>query len=794
MRPFPLASTTIAAVTLALLLPLSPAQAAPRAPGPEPTAATLAAAGRSRSVTTPTLTARATLSADFLAPGPESGAKATPANGRQGPFDGQVIPGFSGVVANGDGTYWAMPDNGFGTKANSADFLLRLYLVRPAWETANGGRGKITIIRFVSLRDPDRKISFPLVNGGTRARLLTGADFDIESVVRAADGTFWIGEEFGPFLLHVDRRGRVLSAPVPFPGGKSPENPTLGAGEEPVVPSSRGFEALAGSRNGRWLYPIVEGALVGDPDPRRRQINQFDIRRNRYTARTWNYQTDEAANVIGDAHMINSHQLLVLERDNFDGPAAVIKRVYKVDLNRRDADGFVPKTLVIDLLDIDNPAEIGVERSPGAYGVGRSFSFPFQSVETIVPLGRDRYLLANDNNFPGNAARYPGRPDDTEMIMLDLRKKRVRVPDAGLIAHRGASGYRPEHTLAAYELAIQQGADYIEPDVVATRDGVLVARHENNIADTTDVSTRTDFADRRTTKTIDGVEITGWFTEDFTLAELKTLRAIERLPLVRGANTAFNGLYQVPTLDEVVDLARHSRTATGRRVGVYPETKHPTYFASIGLALEEPLLDVLEGNGYGDADDPVFIQSFETTNLQWLSRHTDLALVQLIDCKGAPYDLRAAGDERRYADLVTPDGLAEISGYADVLGLCKDVMIPRDALGNLLAPTPVIRLAHAVGLQVSGWTFRRENQFLPLQFRSSAVDSEVGDLRGEISRFLAAGMDTFFTDNPDVGDLARRSPLVPAAAARPAAAAQAAAAQPAPAAQAAQPVVVGAGR
>jgi glycerophosphoryl diester phosphodiesterase len=328
-----------------------------------------------------------------------------------------------------------------------------------------------------------------------------------------------------------------------------------------------------------------------------------------------------------------------------------------------------------------------------------------------------------------------------------------------LVAHRGASGYRPEHTLAAYELAIQQGVDYIEPDVVATRDGRLVARHENEISSTTDVAAHPEFTDRRTTKVIDGRSLTGWFTEDFTLAELRTLRARERLPDVRTGNTRFDGLYAIPTLDEVVELARQSRTTTGGRVGVYPETKHPSYFASIGLPLEDELLGVLASGGYRGADDPVFIQSFETTNLRALARRTDVRLVQLIDCTGAPYDLRSTGDPRTYSDLVTPDGLAAISAYADVLGLCKDRMIPRDASGALLEPTPVVADAHQAGLRVTGWTFRRENQFLPTQFRSSSDPRAVGDLQGEIEVFLAAGMDSFFTDNPDVGERARRAQL-----------------------------------
>jgi glycerophosphoryl diester phosphodiesterase len=324
-----------------------------------------------------------------------------------------------------------------------------------------------------------------------------------------------------------------------------------------------------------------------------------------------------------------------------------------------------------------------------------------------------------------------------------------------VIGHRGASGYRPEHTLAAYELAIAQGADYIEPDVVATRDGQLVARHENDIAGTTDVADHAEFGDRRTTKTIDGREVTGWFSEDFTLDELRTLRAKERLPQVRPANAELDGRYAIPTLDEVLELARRSTTLDGRPVGVAPETKHPSYFASIGLPLEDPLLAALEAHGYTGADDPVLIQSFETGNLEALAGRTALPLIQLVHCVGAPYDLRAAGDPTSYADLVTPAGLRRIKGYADQVALHKDVMIPRDADGRLLSPTSVFSDAHRAGLTVTGWTFRRENQFLPLQFRSSTDPNAGGDLEGEIRTFLEAGMDDFFTDHPDVGLAAR---------------------------------------
>ncbi len=262
---------------------------------------------------------------------------------------------------------------------------------------------------------------------------------------------------------------------------------------------------------------------------------------------------------------------------------------------------------------------------------------------------------------------------------------------------------------------------------------------------------RPEFASRRTTKIIDGVGLTGWFTEDFTLAELRTLRARERLPQVRPANTAFDGRYPVPTLAEVLDLARHSRTCSGQPVGVAPETKHPSYFTAIGHPVEGPLLRALTAADLNRRRAPVVIQSFETGNLQRLNRQTPVSLVQLIDCSGAPYDLRAAGDPRRYADLVTPSGLQTIARYADAVGLCKDVMIPRDRAGHLSAPTPVIADAHTAGLTVIGWTFRRENAYLPAEFRSGPDPTAPGDLAGEIRVFLTAGMDGFFTDNPDIG-------------------------------------------
>jgi glycerophosphoryl diester phosphodiesterase len=326
-----------------------------------------------------------------------------------------------------------------------------------------------------------------------------------------------------------------------------------------------------------------------------------------------------------------------------------------------------------------------------------------------------------------------------------------------VVGHRGASGYRPEHTLEAYRLAVALGADYIEPDLVPTKDGVLVARHENEIGGTTDVATRPEFADRRTTKVVDGVTFTGWFTEDFTLAELKTLRAKERIPDIRPQNTAYDGLYEVPTLQEVIDLARDESRRTGRTIGIYPETKHPTYFDSIGLSLEEELVRVLTRNGLNRPNAKVFVQSFETTNLRELAGPLKLRtpVVQLIAGSGAPYDLVAAGDPRTYTDLITPAGLAEIAAYADGIGPDKNRVIPRDASGALTSPTTLVDDAHGAGLVVHPYTFRSENTFLPLDFRIGSDPRAYGDAIAEYLVFYEVGVDGVFSDNPDVAVAAR---------------------------------------
>jgi glycerophosphoryl diester phosphodiesterase len=324
-----------------------------------------------------------------------------------------------------------------------------------------------------------------------------------------------------------------------------------------------------------------------------------------------------------------------------------------------------------------------------------------------------------------------------------------------VIGHRGASGYRPEHTLGAYQLAIDFGADYIEPDLVITRDGVLVARHENDISGTTDVAAHPEFAGRRVTKVIDGANVTGWFTEDFTLAELKTLRARERLPALRPQNTVFDGVYEIPTLQEVIALAQGESRRLGRRIGIYPETKHPTYFQKLGLPLEEPLVRTLHAAGYRHRRDPVYIQSFEVANLEKLARMTRLPLVQLLNAAGKPYDFVVANDPRSYADMATPAGLRDIARYADGVGANKDLIVPRDATGKLLAPTTLIKDAHRAGLVVHAWTFRVENSFLPLDYRlgnptAPGYAALRGDLQEELKLFYRLGLDGLFSDNPDI--------------------------------------------
>ena len=348
-----------------------------------------------------------------------------------------------------------------------------------------------------------------------------------------------------------------------------------------------------------------------------------------------------------------------------------------------------------------------------------------------------------------------------------------------VIGHRGASGYRPDHTLESYKLAIDMGADFIEPDLVATKDGVLVARHEPNITGTTDVATRPEFASRKTTKNVDGVNEEGWFVSDFTLAELKTLRAVQPLS---DRDQSYNGKFQIPTFEEVLDLAKAEGTKAGRTVGVYPETKHPTYHAKLGLPLEDRLLAVLAKYGYTTKASPVIVQSFEVSNLKYLRTKTQVRLVQLVDANDVnadgsmdltapydkPYDFAVAGDSRTFASLLTPAGLKEIKTYADGIGPWKPYLIPSkqvdankdgkpddlngdgkiDERDRVMMPaTSVVPNAHAAGLFVHAYTFRSEAKRLASDFK--------GDPKAEYKLFFNLGVDGVFSDFTDTAKAAR---------------------------------------
>jgi glycerophosphoryl diester phosphodiesterase len=527
-----------------------------------------------------TLKGFASLPADTFAPGPQSGAAITGTNGRTIPFASQPVQGFSAVqFADIYGNYWFMPDNGYGAKANSADFLLRIYKVNPSFQGL-GGDGTVKVGNFIQLSDPDKKVGFKIVNETSTDRLLTGADFDIESFNIAKDGSIWIGEEFGPYSLHFDATGKLLDAPI-------------------ATPNYNKFDTLTGKA------PIV-------------------------------------------------------------------------------------------------------------------------------------------------------------------------------IGHRGAAGERPEHTLASYQLAIERGADFIEPDLVVTKDGVLIARHEPDITGTTDVASRAEFADRKTTKIVDGSSVTGWFAEDFTLAEIKTLRAVERLSF---RNHTFDGVYQIPTLDEVIALVQKYETDTGKKIGIYPETKHPTYFADKGFNTSQLLVDNLVKNKFTDPA-RVFIQSFEVANLKELNSvimpkaGIDIPLVQLLDADDVrldgsliniqPADFVKNGDKRTYADLQTAAGLAEIKTYADAIGPWKRQIVSvkgTDANGDgiaddinkdgvvneadktLLPPTTLIADAHKAGLLVHLYTLRNEAQYLAADYN--------GNPDAEVAQFISLGIDGYFDDFPGTGDKVR---------------------------------------
>jgi hypothetical protein len=372
-----------------------------------------------------TLEKRAILPAEATAPAPWNGAPNTepaPAPGSR-----QPVGGFSALLdARGRDVYWAMPDNGFGNKANSRSFILRVYRVRAEWETAQGGPGDVEILDWIDLRDPDELIPFAIVREGSEDRLLTGGDFDPESMRIARDGTLWFGDEFGPFLLHTDRTGKVLEAPIPTRGVRSPDYPGI-TPERANLARSNGFEGMALSGDGRKLYPALEGPLATDPDKTRRWIYEFDLRTERYTGRRFQYRVADPSYLVSDFTSLGDDRYVVLERDNFENTQARHKKAFVIDLDRVGPDGFLLKREVLDLLDIGDPELISPPARPGDFGIAtpadRTFKMPYVTIEAVLPEGRDRLAIVNDTNF-GSRGRNSTLPDYSDFIG-------VRVPDLG---------------------------------------------------------------------------------------------------------------------------------------------------------------------------------------------------------------------------------------------------------------------------------------------------------------------------------------------------------------------------
>ena len=521
--------------------------------------------------------------------------------------------------------------------------------------------------------------------------------------------------------------------------------------------------------------------------------------------------TTESGQSIGDMTAINDHQFLVIERDNGEGVNAKFKKIFLVDFNETDPAGYLVKHELVSLLNIADPNNLG------GSGTGK-FTFPYQTIEGVQVLDPWTIVVSNDNNYPFSAGRTPGQPDPNETILislsqpLDVTVQTYPTVDVGtsrmvlektdsetirpgtflsrplIIGHRGIAGVLPEHTLAGYQLAIDSGADFIEPDLVSTKDHVLIARHEPVLASiktdangnplknpdgsyqilerTTNVNEIAKFQDRVRTRILDGTTITGWWAQDFTLAEIKELRAVERLPF---RDHSHDGLYQIPTLQEIIDLVKASKAATGRTIGIYPETKHPTYHDSIGLSLEEPLVATLKANGYTHPYSPVFIQSFEVSNLKELNQKIDVPLIQLTDADhieldgtvvyNRPYDFVVKGDPRTYGDLLTPAGLAEIATYADGIGPWKrsivsaagtdanldgmaddingDGMVDEADL-HTVAPSTLVADAHRAGLLLHPYTFRNEGRYLASDYG--------GDPAKEYQQFFRLGVDGLFSD------------------------------------------------
>ena len=369
-----------------------------------------------------TLVGRAVLPVQTYAPGPVSGTllPAGVVNGISFPLPSQPVQGFSSMVdGRSPGEYLAMPDNGYGAKATSKDFLIRAYYIRPDFKTANGGSGSVAVGDFISFRDPNNLIGFPIVNAATTERLLTGGDIDPESLDRAANGDLWVGDEFGPWILHFDANGVLLDRPFEIPGVRSPNNPWLN-GAPASHPNSRGFEAMAMTPDGKYLYAALEGATVADPDQNRRHVYEFSIGDESLTGRTWEYRTSQPAYMVSDMAALDEHRLVLIERDGGLGATALFRKVNLVDLRQVDQNGFLVSDGVVDLTAIPDPDLVSLPAiHPGDIGLGNPFSVVCESVETVHPILGDRLLIACDNNFP-NKGRNPNLADDNEFIVVKV--------------------------------------------------------------------------------------------------------------------------------------------------------------------------------------------------------------------------------------------------------------------------------------------------------------------------------------------------------------------------------------
>ena len=910
-----------------------------------------------------TLKGFASLPADTFSEGPKSGAALTnPTNGRTTPFSGQPVQGFSGVqfAPGGDGSvFWFLADNGFGAKGNSADFLLRLYQLNPNFAGTESGDRSVAVQGFIQLSDPNKLVPFDIVNKSSAKRELTGADFDVESFVFDAKGDIWVGDEFGTYLLHFDRNGVLLDAPIATP---NPVKLNTLNGQAPIVIGHRGASGelpehtlegyrLAILRGADFIEPDLvstkDGVLIVRHEPN--LINTTDVKdRPEFASRKTTKIVDGVAEEGFFASDFTLAEIKTLRavmpqgfRDQvyngvFEIPtfAEVIDLVKEVEAQTGKKIGIYPETKhptfhdnlglsleeklidtlkaknftdpkrifiqsfeVSNLKDLNNtimPAagvDIPLVQLIDAYDVANDGSLIYQDVnarpydftvkgdtrtygDLLTPAGlkeiaayangigpwkrqivsvktvdnnndgqpddlngdgtindadkvtlapsslvsdahkegllvhpytfrnESRYLASDYNNNPelefrqfinlgvdGYFTDFPGTGDVVRDQITDTQVRSPQNPTVLstpkfntidgkaplVIGHRGASGDRPEHTLASYKEAIASGADFIEPDLVVTKDGILIARHEpmlavlnadgtvNNTDTSTDVATRAEFADRKKTKNLDGVNRTGWFAEDFTLAEIKTLNAIERIPALRG--TEFdNDKLKVPTLAEVIQLVKDVETQTGRKIGIYPETKHPTFFQQQGINTSQLLVDTLKANNFTDPT-RIFIQSFEVANLKALNNTImptagiDIPLVQLFGGSGRPYDFTVAGDTRTYTDISTPTGLAEIATYANAIGPNKQRIVPQttvdanndgkadDLNGDGLisdgdtvigTPTTLISDAHKAGLKVHLYTLRNESFFLPNSYN--------GDPTAEYRKFIDLGVDGFFTD------------------------------------------------